>query len=156
MEHFHDFYGSFVRLAFSRHAFSKDPVHVFVICKYQDHWLLTNHSKRGWEFPGGKLEKGETLEDAARREVLEETGAHLMSLRYIGEYEVTNEETTFVKAIFWGDVEKIDEHDSYLETKGPVLVKGDLLSERFQDHYSFIMKDDVVALVLDHLKDGLY
>ncbi len=36
-----------------------------------------------WEFPGGKQEQGETLEETARREILEETG---LSIRVIRPY----------------------------------------------------------------------
>jgi len=37
-----------------------------------------------WSYPKGKLEEGETLEDAAQREVLEETGLVCRLLRFVG------------------------------------------------------------------------
>ena len=37
-----------------------------------------------WSFPKGKLEAGETLEEAARREVEEETGLSCRLIRFIG------------------------------------------------------------------------
>jgi 8-oxo-dGTP diphosphatase len=40
-----------------------------------------------WSYPKGKLEEGETFEDAAQREVLEETGLVCRTLRFIGNTE---------------------------------------------------------------------
>jgi len=37
-----------------------------------------------WSYPKGKLEEGETFEDAAQREVLEETGLICRLLRFVG------------------------------------------------------------------------
>lgn len=39
--------------------------------------LIKNKRSANWGFPKGHLEKGETKYDAARREVLEETGLHI-------------------------------------------------------------------------------
>lgn len=44
-----------------------------------------NCYKAGWHgFPGGRLELDESIEDCARRELLEETGLKAKSLRYVG------------------------------------------------------------------------
>ncbi|HEX3795574.1 MAG TPA: NUDIX hydrolase [Acidimicrobiales bacterium] len=40
-----------------------------------------------WSFPKGKLEEGETFENAAQREVFEETGFRCRLLRFIGHTE---------------------------------------------------------------------
>jgi 8-oxo-dGTP diphosphatase len=153
METFNDEKGGTVKLSFLNDSFSKQADHVLVICRFFDQWLLTRHKERGWEFPGGKREPGETLEVAALREVEEETGAKLKNLQFIGEYEVTYENNSFVKAIFTGEVETLTKKENYLETNGPILIGGDLLSLRFQDHYSFIMKDRVVEIALDKIMD---
>ncbi len=49
--------------------------------------LLVKHTyHRHWYLPGGGVKKGETLEDAARREAAEEVGATLGPLHLSGVY----------------------------------------------------------------------
>ncbi|HUL62339.1 MAG TPA: NUDIX domain-containing protein [Methanocella sp.] len=52
-----------------------------------------------WIFPGGKLEVGETLEAAARREVLEETGCSFATVRQAGAYVSYDPHTSFEKQV---------------------------------------------------------
>ena len=48
-----------------------------------------------WGLPGGALEPGETLEECARREVLEETGLTLDQLRFFGIYSGESQHHTY-------------------------------------------------------------
>jgi len=43
----------------------------------QNQVLLIKHVKRGWEIPQGRVEEGENLLEALRREVLEEAGVEI-------------------------------------------------------------------------------
>ena len=58
------------------------PLHYAVIVgKYGGKWVLCQHKKRTtWEVPGGHIEEGETPEEAARRELYEESGAQEFQL----------------------------------------------------------------------------
>lgn len=49
-------------------------------------WLVRHTYVHGWFMPGGGLKRGETLEQAARREAFEETGAQLGKVTLMGAY----------------------------------------------------------------------
>lgn len=44
-----------------------------------------------YAFPGGRVEDGETLAEAVRREVMEETGAHLGAIEHLVDLELSSE-----------------------------------------------------------------
>ncbi len=44
-----------------------------------------------YAFPGGRVEAGETLTEAVRREVMEETGAHIAAIAHLVDLELSAE-----------------------------------------------------------------
>jgi 8-oxo-dGTP diphosphatase len=60
-----------------------------VAAKYGDGWLYVRHHNRTTlEMPGGHIEKYETADEAARRELMEETGALEFTLECVATYSV--------------------------------------------------------------------
>jgi 8-oxo-dGTP pyrophosphatase MutT (NUDIX family) len=52
--------------------------------------LLIKGPWRGWEMPGGQVEEGESLKDAAIRETKEETGIDIEVLKFCGIFQNVN------------------------------------------------------------------
>ena len=60
-----------------------------IVARSHGKLVLCKHKERDtYEFPGGHIEPGESAEDAARRELYEETGAVEFDLRQICAYSV--------------------------------------------------------------------
>lgn len=66
---------------------SNVPSIVVIYAKYNNKIVMCKHKERQtWEIPGGHIEKGETPEKAAQRELYEETGAKKFNLIPVCKY----------------------------------------------------------------------
>lgn len=80
--------------------------YVVLIAKHKNQFIsIRNKSRLVWELPGGKIEKGESLIEAASRELFEETGATIFDLAEIGIYEMNGE----YGIVFEAEVEELSE-----------------------------------------------
>ena len=141
-----DLNGCACRLFFEKGQSQIESRHVLVIGKYNGNWLLTSHSVRGLEFPGGKAEPDESLEQAAKREVFEETGASVNKLKWLAEYTVYTDKA-FSKTVFTATIESL-EKVAWMETDGPVLVTELVIDE----NYSFLMRDEDMEAIIEKVK----
>lgn len=74
--------------------------------------LLIKGPKRGWEMPGGQVELGEPLHEAAIREVKEESGANIEITRFCGIFQNTTDSivnTLFLARYVGGELCTSDE-----------------------------------------------
>ncbi|TFD98250.1 RNA deprotection pyrophosphohydrolase [Jeotgalibacillus salarius] len=153
MYQFKDDNGYSVTYSHQMNPFSQAPAHVFILTRFNKQWVLTKHKKRGYEFPGGKIETGESPEEAAGREVMEELGGQVGELIYIGQYKV-DVDPVIIKNVYYTELTSLTPKHDYHETEGPIMVAGDILAKRFDDQFSFIMKDNTVRFSIEYiLKD---
>ncbi|AYC28507.1 NUDIX hydrolase [Paenisporosarcina cavernae] len=69
-----------------------------VVLNHAGEILLIKGPRRGWEMPGGQVEEGESLQQAAIREVKEESGIDIEIVRFCGIYQ--NVERSICNTLF--------------------------------------------------------
>jgi 8-oxo-dGTP diphosphatase len=58
-----------------------------IVLNEQNEILLIKGPRRGWEMPGGQVEEGESLKDAAIRETKEESGIDIEVTKFCGVFQ---------------------------------------------------------------------
>ena len=90
-------------LGFKIYCFLFRPVRMGVrvlMTRDEQVWLVKHTYLPGWFMPGGGLKKWETLEEAARREAWEETGAELGKVSLLGVFSNFGDWKTDHTAVF--------------------------------------------------------
>lgn len=58
-----------------------------IVINEKNEILLIKGPKRGWEMPGGQVEEGESIKEAAIRETKEETGIDVEIIKFCGIFQ---------------------------------------------------------------------
>ena len=64
--------------------------------------VRNTYGRQQWTFPGGRIARRESAEDAIRREVREEVGLHLPQLQHLGAFDATIDYKRDHVAVFVG------------------------------------------------------
>ena len=97
-----------------------------IMARYGDGWLFCRHKQRTtWEIPGGHRESGEAIDDTAKRELYEETGAVSFDLREIGVYGVCADDTLTYGMLYYANVRELGELPPEMEI-GEITVTKEL------------------------------
>ena len=81
-----------------------------ITARYKGQWIFVRHRMRkSFEIPGGHIEFNETADEAAGRELREETGAMNFNLWCVATYSVEKDGNTGYGRLFFAEVSVIGE-----------------------------------------------
>ena len=100
-------------------------IYSVVAAKYFDKWVYVRHHQRNtFEIPGGHIEDNETPDEAAGRELIEETGALDFNMVCVSTYSVTIDSETRFGKLYFAQIFKM----------GPVPDTSEIAEVTFLDH----------------------
>jgi 8-oxo-dGTP diphosphatase len=83
-------------------------IYSVIAARYLGSWIFVRHHQRTtFEIPGGHIEMNETPAEAAKRELMEETGAVKFTLECLSTYSVTIDNETRFGKLFLAEITEI-------------------------------------------------
>lgn len=103
-----------------------------ILAKHHGKYVFCKHKERStWEMPGGHREAGETIEEASRRELREETGAVDFEIRPVCVYSVkTDGEAESFGILYFADIRSL-EPELHRE------IERIMLTDRYPEHWTY-------------------
>ena len=76
-----------------------------ISARFKGKWIFVRNSMRStWEICGGHIEEGESPDETARRELMEETGSQKFSLECVATYSVEKDGITGYGRLYFAEV----------------------------------------------------
>lgn len=127
-------------IKFYKNLKTKNISIVLILAKFQNKWIFCKHKNRDtYEICGGHIEKNEDLENAAKRELYEESGAICKELKLVGFLANYNLNPTQYSALFYADIQKLDKLPNF-EMKEVCLFNDFPLNTTYPETYLKIQK----------------